>query len=199
MSASVLKTAYELVDALKNAKDVVAAIDELTAELLPAEIAEIVKGHSLGAAASGVASGWIPGFGGLAAAAMSAGFIWTMYGRINAKIRLPFSENVIKSLASGVATNLASYMVGGFVISTVFSFVPGIGNVGASVLVGGTCYALTIASGFVYLKVLTKLFLNGTNPTTLDADALKRETKTVIETEDVKQVLREAKQNYRSK
>jgi hypothetical protein len=55
-----------------------------------------------------VASGWVPGFGGLAAAGISARFIWTMYGRINSKIGLPFSENVVKSIATGIATNLAA-------------------------------------------------------------------------------------------
>jgi hypothetical protein len=55
-----------------------------------------------------VSSGWVPGFGGLAAAGISARFIWTMYGRINSKIGLPFSENVVKSIATGIATNLAA-------------------------------------------------------------------------------------------
>lgn len=199
MSASVLNAAKQLIDALTDAQDFVDAVDEVTADLLPKEIDEIVRHHALGAAASGVASGWIPGFGGLAAVGLSAGFIWTMYGRINSKIHLPFSENVVKSIASGIATNLASYMVGGFVISTVFSLFPGIGSAGASVVVGGTCYALTVVSGFVYLKALTKLFSKGIRPTQLNADDLKHEAKTVIETENIKQILNDAKKSYRPK
>ena len=188
MSDHILHQAHKLIEAMNKTVD----------ENLPAEIAEIVKVHSAGAAAAGVASGWIPGAGGLAAAGLSAGFIWTMYGRINSKIGLPFTENVVKSLASGVATNLAAYFVGGLVISTVFSIVPGIGSVSASVVVGATCYALTLASGYVYLKLLTKLFLSNTDPVSMDAESLKREAASVAADANIKEVINDAKNSYKS-
>jgi uncharacterized protein (DUF697 family) len=182
---------------LHAAKELVHALNKAVDDNLPNEIAEIVKFHSAGAAAAGVASGWVPGFGGLAAAGIAAGFIWTMYGRINSKIGLPIGDNVLKSVGTGIATNLASYFIGGLVLSTIFSIVPGVGSVAASVIVGGTCYALTLASGFVYLKLLTNLFLSGQDPTTMDESSLKEAANGVVASENIKEVIASAKSDYK--
>jgi len=184
---SILRAAVELVRVLNRTVDA----------NLPQEIADIVKFHSAGAAAAAVASGWVPGFGGLAAVGINAGFIWTMYGRINSKIGLPFSENVVKSIATGIATNLAAGFTGSLVLSTLFSFIPGIGSVGASAIVGGTCYALTLASGFVYLKLLTKLFLSRQDPAHMDLDSLKDAASQVIASENIKDIISNAKAGYK--
>jgi uncharacterized protein (DUF697 family) len=181
---------------LHAAEKLVHALNKTLDENLPAEIAEIVKIHSAGAAAAGVAAGWIPGAGGLAAVGISAGFIWSMYGRINAKIGLPLTENVVKSLGTGIATNLAAYFVGGLITSTVFSLLPGIGSVGASVVVGGTSYALTLASGYVYLKLLANIFLSGNDPTRMDVDSFKRAAENVVASENMKTVIDDAKSSY---
>jgi hypothetical protein len=99
---------------LHQAKHLVEAMDKTVDDALPHEIADIVKFHAKGAAAAALASAWIPGVGAAAAVAASAGFIWSMYGRIGAKIELPFGQNVLKSLASGAATNVAGGVVGGY-------------------------------------------------------------------------------------
>ncbi|MFZ5564265.1 MAG: hypothetical protein ACOZBW_09445 [Thermodesulfobacteriota bacterium] len=182
---------------LSAAVDLLKAMDKTVDDSFPREIADIVKFHSKGAAIAGVAGGWIPGVGGTAAVVVSAGFVWTMYGKINGKIDLPLSENIIKSVASGVATNLASYAIGSIAISTAFSFLPGVGNVGASVIVGGVCYALTLASGLVYLKILTNVFKAGNAPTSMTADEIKKVAKAVVENEDIKAVMKEAKEAYK--
>ena len=188
------------VDAIlrKSAGALVRELDNVVDKTLPDKLAEIVKDHSKGAAIAGVAAGWVPGAGGVAAAVISGGFIRTMYGRINGEIELPISENVLKSLASGLATNLAAYVIGGIVMSTAFSLIPGLGNVGASVIAGGTCYALTLASGYVYMQLLTNLFRSGQNPSTMSLDALKRAAAAVVEAEDIKGVMKEAKAGYKS-
>jgi len=181
---------------LHAAEKLVHALNKTVDENLPAEIAEIVKLHSAGAAASGLAAGWIPGAGGIAATGICMGFIWTMYGRINSKIGLPVTENVIKSLGTAIATNLGAYFVGGLITSTVFSILPGLGSVGASVVVGGTSYALTLASGYVYLKVLTNLFLSGNDPARMDVDSFKKAAEHVVASENMKQVIADAKSSY---
>ncbi len=176
----------------------VKAMDEAVDDSLPKEIADIVKSHSKGAAIAGVAGGWIPGVGGTAAVVISAGFVWSMYSRINGKINLPLSENIIKSVASGVATNLAGYAISSIALGTVFSFFPVLGNIAASAIAGGTCYALTLASGFVYLKILTNLFKAGKDPSSMTADNLKKAAKAVVENEDIKAVMKEAKDAYKA-
>lgn len=182
---------------LHAAKELVEALNKAVDDNLPAEIAEIVKTHSAGAAAAGVAAGWIPGAGGLAAAGICAGFVWTMYGRINSKIGLPMTENILKSLATGVATNLATGFVGALVVQTILSIFPGIGSVAAAAVAGGTGYALTLASGYVYLKLLTKLFLDGRDPTKMDEGALKEAASRVAASENMKDVISSAKADYK--
>ena len=76
---------------------------DLTADTyLPQEITDVVKLHSKLA----VGSAWIPIPG--ADVAAGAANIWGMYIRINSKLGIPFGENIMKSIGSGVATNLAS-------------------------------------------------------------------------------------------
>jgi hypothetical protein len=183
---------------LDAAIELVKVMDKVMDDSLPRDIADIVKSHAKGAAIAGVAGGWIPGVGGTVAIAISAGFVWTMYGRINGKIDLPFSQNIMKSVASGIATNLAGYAVGSIAISTAFSFLPGLGNFGASVIAGGTGYAITLASGFVYLKILTSIFTAGKDPTSITAEHLQEVAKKVVQNEDIKVVMKEAKEEYKS-
>ncbi|MBE9116640.1 hypothetical protein IQ249_12085 [Lusitaniella coriacea LEGE 07157] len=184
---------------LEQATKLLEAMDKTVDNNLPQEIAEIVKFHSKGAALSALGSAWIPGAGGAAATVACAGFIWTMYSRIGLEIDLPFSKNILKSLASGVATNIASYVVGMIALSTAFSFVPGLGNIGASVIMGGVCYAMTLASGYVYLKIMTQLFSKGIDPTTLSEQELKNIAKDVVSDSDVKDVIRGAKAEFKAK
>ena len=184
---------------LGQATKMIDAMDKTVDDKLPYTIAEIVKFHSKGAAAAALASAWIPGAGGAAATITCAGFIWTMYGRIGAEIGLPISKNILKSLASGMATNLASAVVGGIALSTVFSIIPGLGSLGASVIMGGTCYALTLTSGYVYLKIMTHLFSQGIDPTTLSEQELKNVANNVLSDSDVKEVIKGAKEEFKFK
>jgi len=183
---------------LHQAEKLLKAMDKTVDSNLPKEIADIVKFHSKGATAAALGSAWIPGAGGTAAVLACAGFIWTMYGRIGAKIDLPISSNVLKTLAFGVATNLASAAIAGIVVSSALSLIPGLGSVGASVIMGGVCYGLTLASGFVYLKVMTALFTKGLDPTKLSEDDLKSAASDAAKDSDVKDILKQARKDFKS-
>ena len=163
---------------------------------LPEEIAAIVKTHAAGAAVAGVASGWVPGAGGVAATAAAIGFIWSMYARINSKLGIPLGNDLVKSIGSAIATNLAAYAVASIAMTTLFSIVPGIGSVGAAAIAGGTTYSLTLVSGLVYLKVLTKVLRAGKDPTQVTVDGMKEAAKDVLKEEDMKSVMKEARSAY---
>ena len=94
MSADLLKTAWELVEAANKSVD----------KNMPDRLASIVKQHAV----AGVGAAWIPIPGASIAAGAAA--VWGMYFRINSELNLSLSENVVKSIASGVATNLAAYL-----------------------------------------------------------------------------------------
>lgn len=184
---------------LHEAKHLLEAMDNAVDDALPQEIADIIKFHSKGAAVAALASAWIPGAGGVAAITVNAGFIWSMYGRIGSKLGLPFGKNVLKSLASGVATNLAANVVGAIAVSTALSLIPGIGSVGADLIMGATCYALTLAAGYVYLKIMTKLFKEGVDLSTVTEQDLKDMAASAAKEGDIREIVKEAKTDFRNK
>jgi len=172
-------------------------LDKLADESLPQEIAGIVKLHSKGAAVSAVASAWVPGVGSAAAVVASAGFIWSMYIRINRKISLSIPKSIIKTLAGGVATNLAAAAAAKLIASTLLSITK-VGAVGSSVIMGITCYALTLVSGFVYLKILTNIFKAGKDPSKLSASELKEAANSAIKSENIKELIKTAREDYKA-
>lgn len=139
---------------LKASVKLVKLLDSTADQALPKEIADVVKLHSKLA----VASAWIPVPG--ADVAAGAASIWGMYIRINNKINLSLADNVIKTIGSGVATNLASYAAATGVASAL-KFIPGIGTIGGAIIMSATQYALTLASGWIYLQALIVLAEKG--------------------------------------
>lgn len=175
------------------------AYHEFIKETKAEEIEEIINFHAVGAAASGLAAGWIPGAGGTAALMASVGFIWSMYFRINKKIGIPLSKAVVKSLGSAVLTNLAGTamtLVGGTIVATALSFT-GLGNVASSLIMAALDYAVVMVSGVIYLKLLTKLFKAGKNLANISAEELKSEAEKVMHEENVNQMLKDSKKEYK--
>lgn len=163
------------------------------------EIEEIINVHAIGSAAAGLAAGWVPGAGGTAALMASAGFIWSMYYRINKKIGISLSKTVVKSLGAAILTNLAGSalaLVGGTIIATALSFT-GIGNAVSSLIMAGLNYAVVLVSGIIYLKLLVSLFKAGNDPASMSADQLKSAADDIIHNEDVSQMLKDAKEAYK--
>lgn len=179
VNRTLLKTSIKLVNLLDKAAD----------EALPQEIADVVKLHSKLA----VASSWIPVPG--ADVAAGAATIWGMYIRINNKIGLAVKDNVVKTIGSGVATNLAGYAATSGVASAL-KFIPGIGTIGGAIIMSATLYAITLASGYIYLQALTLLAekSGGSLDTSQIGNAIKEvlKEKTVI-----KDFINEAKKDYK--
>jgi len=172
------------------AKELVEAMDRGADQMLPAEIADVVKLHSKLA----VGSAWVP-VPGLDVAA-GAATIWSMYVRINNKIGLSFGDNVLKTIASGVATNLVSYAAMSGVASAL-KFIPGIGTLGGGLILSAALYGITLCSGYVYLKAL--LLLAKRNDGQISANGLEGAVKEVLKEESVlKNFIKEAKQDYRT-
>lgn len=151
---SLLETAYNLALAADRATD--SAVGE--------EVAKIVKLH----AKLAVASAWIP-IDGVDIAAMAVN-TWTMYVRINKALDIPFSENLLKSLAAGIGTNILSN-VAGLLVGEGLKLIPGIGTFFGSVMLSATFYTVTIASGIVYMKALTLLLNQQSSLTEVDLKA----------------------------
>lgn len=174
---------------LKAAVKLVKLLDKGADSALPQEIADVVKLHSKLA----VGSAWIPVPG--ADMAAGAANIWGMYARINNKLGIPFGENVMKSIGSGVATNLASYLAMAGVASAL-KFIPGIGSFGGAVIMSASLYAVTLASGWVYLNALCSLAERKGNH--FNANDISNAVNTVLkEKSEIKEFINDAKKNYK--
>lgn len=122
------------------------------------ELSNVIKQHSL----AGFASGFIP-VPGLDIAALIAN-TWTMYVRMNNVVGVSFSDNVLKSIASGVFANLVSVIPSIAVVlgvETLLKFIPGIGTVGGMALGAAGNVAVMYVAGKVYLKSLEVLIHSG--------------------------------------
>jgi uncharacterized protein (DUF697 family) len=148
------EAAYHLATTVDRAAD--SAIHE--------EVAEIVKLH----AKLAIASVWIP-IPGADLAAMVAN-TWTMYARINNTLSISFSENLLKSIATGIGTNLLSNLPM-LAMSSALKLIPGIGSLTGALVMSASIYTVTIAAGIVYMRVLASLLEQSSGFTEVDLKA----------------------------
>ena len=172
------------------AHELVESLDKMTEEALPQEIANVVKLH----AKLAVGSAWIPIPG--ADVAAGAANIWTMYLRINGKIGMELGESILKTIASAVATNLAGYAAV-LTVGGLLKFIPGIGTVGGAAIMSAALYAVTLASGYVYLKALTALLKREGG--VVDEEKLKASVDSFMKnnSSEIKNFINEAKKGYK--
>jgi uncharacterized protein (DUF697 family) len=147
------------------------SIDHLMKGNLGDNVTSIIKQHAVTAAAVGLVPIPIVGIAGLVANT------WAMYVRINQEVGIPFEKNVMKSIATGIGTNLLAIMPGmvlGKFAAQLAKAVPGLGSVGGMAIDSATNYAIILVMGTIYVVALTKLFSKG-EPIT--EESLKRATK----------------------
>ena len=164
------------------------------------DLAEIVKTHALGAAASGVGVAWLPGVGSGAALAAMVGFIWSMYFRINYRLGLKFSKVAMKSLASAVLSNLmqsAISVVGSVALATVLSFT-GIGNAASSLIMAALDYSVVMVGGILYLKMLNGLMGAGNDPSEMTPREIEIRMDDVMRGENIEALLKNESRSYKA-
>ena len=143
--SNIYSVAIQAIDAYKR-------INEAASKVLPEDIEKIVKNHS----AIAVATCFIP-IGGLDIAAATAN-IWTMYVRINKALGIKFSDNKMKSIGSAVVSNLVQNL-GVVAVASALKWTPLTYFASVAILVG-TLYALTMTSGWVYLKAISNMAMH---------------------------------------
>lgn len=144
-------------------------------ETLPKEIVDIVKSYSKRASIFALVVGAIPLIGGIIAFFISAGFTLSMYTKINKKIGLTLSENMIKTIKKGVFAHIKALLIIFGLISSAMSLFPGIGTIGSSTIICITVYLTTYLSGSIYLESLSKLFIAGEDPNKLSKEDWEKE------------------------
>ena len=183
-----IKSAY--VELYEAAVALVTVLDKTAEQLLPQEIVDVVKLHSKLAVGSALIP--VPG----ADVAAGAANIWTMYGRVNSKVGISIKDNVLKTVGSGVVTNLASYMAMAGLGSAIKA-IPGIGTLTGTALMSASLYAVTLASGYIYVKALTLLANKGNG--SIDITQIDSAVKDILKNKEViKNFIKAAKSDFKN-
>ena len=183
-----MKSAY--VELYEAAVALVTVLDKTAEQLLPQEIVDVVKLHSKLAVGSALIP--VPG----ADVAAGAANIWTMYGRVNSKVGISIKDNVQKTIGSGVVTNLASYMAMAGLGSAIKA-IPGIGTLTGTALMSASLYAVTLASGYIYVKALTLLANKGNG--SIDITQIDSAVKEILGNKEViKNFIKAAKSDFKN-
>ena len=183
-----MKSAY--IELYEAAVALVTVLDKTAEQLLPQEIVDVVKLHSKLAVGSALIP--VPG----ADVAAGAANIWTMYGRVNSKVGISIRDNVLKTVGSGVVTNLASYMAMAGLGSAIKA-IPGLGTVTGTALMSASLYAVTLASGYIYVKALTLLANNGNG--SIDITQIDSAVKDILKNKEViKNFIKAAKSDIKN-
>lgn len=160
---------------------------------------ETIQGCAIIAAIAGVGSGWLPGAGSLVATGAWVAAIWGMYVKVNKDLGISIKDNVLKSLASAILTNILAsagslilMLVAGFLLS----FIPGVGSGGAMVIDGMIGYITVFASGVLYIKLLTKLFKAGKG-FNIAENEVKDAAKDIVNDSNISEILKEGKKAYK--
>lgn len=183
-----MKSAY--IELYEAAVALVTVLDKTAEQLLPQEIVDVVKLHSKLAVGSALIP--VPG----ADVAAGAANIWTMYGRVNSKVGISIRDNVLKTVGSGVVTNLASYMAMAGLGSAIKA-IPGLGTVTGTALMSASLYAVTLASGYIYVKALTLLANKGNG--SIDITQIDSAVKDILKNKEViKNFIKAAKSDFKN-
>lgn len=166
----------------------------------PAQTAEeVIEQHAIAGGAAGIGAAWLPGAGAAVATAAMTGIIWSMYYRINTKLGIKLSKNVLKSLASAMITNIIA-SAGGYLLSllgaTLLSFIPVAGSFASMAIVAAANYGIVKISGELYYAMIGALSDLGKSPSDMSEDELKKIAHDIVKNEDIEERLKKAKEQY---
>lgn len=142
-------------------KSIAKGVDGVAVDIVGQKVADVVKKHANTVTLSGLADG-IP-LGATVASTMLVASVWKMYYDINNILGISFSENFLKSVASGVASNLVGtgVSVAGHTVANAISTVPVAGTVIAATAGAATNRMACYSQATTYLKLLNKIVETG--------------------------------------
>ena len=156
-----------------------------------------IQACAITAAASGVGASIFPGMGGLVMTAVAVGAVWVMYAKINKDLGISIKDNVLKSLASAVLSNIlanAGALLLAFVAAAIIGFIPGL-NFLVAPAQAMIAYLAVFAAAIIYINLLRKLFkANGAFVLTEDEGA--KMAKEIVEETDMNAMFKEIKKSY---
>ncbi|MBR4303265.1 MAG: hypothetical protein IKT80_06895 [Bacteroidaceae bacterium] len=162
------------------------------------KVERTIQTCAITAAATGIGAGMFPGTGGIVLTAASVTAIWTMYVRINKILEISIADNILKSLASAMLTNIiaagGAYILA-VVATVVIAFIPGLHFLAAPAE-AIIAYIAVFASGILYIKFLTNIFkAKGAFDFGSGSD-VQQNVKDIINNTDMSSMIKDVKESY---
>lgn len=189
MNAYILKRAIEaLCDVAKN---------ELSNEVHPKELEDIIFLHATGAAIAAMASGWFPGAGSVVAFGIGVTFVGSMYIRLGNTMGITFGKGLIRAVASAVVADLAAYIATLLTVSAAVSFIPFFGNMSASMLTAIANFVCVYLAALIFVKMLSALMRTGKDVSKMTEAELVAAIKHERAKTDLEGAMKEAKSQFK--
>lgn len=162
------------------------------------EIVQSVMNHALAAAGSAALSGALPGAGSTIALGVSTGIIVKMYISLGKMLGIHIGNGVLKAMASALVADIAGSAAASLGASTILSFVPGIGTLGAAAITGITNFGYVYLAGIIYIKMIAKILESGKSISNMSEEEILKELKKTTNTVNMKEAMKEAKTAYKN-
>lgn len=162
------------------------------------EIVQSVMNHALAAAGSAALSGALPGAGSTIALGVSTGIIVKMYISLGKMLGIHIGNGVLKAMASALVADIAGSATASLGASTILSFVPGIGTLGAAAITGITNFGYVYLAGIIYIKMIAKILESGKSISNMSEEEILKELKKTTNTVNMKEAMKEAKTAYKN-
>ena len=164
------------------------------------EIIETIKEFAVYSAAAAIASNIVPEFGGLLGAVAQTALVWVLYVKINQVIGLEMSEKTAKFIGSAILTNItlnAGTLLLSYAGAVAVSFIPIVGQLASAAVEATLGYMLIYVAAVLYLIFLAKVFKEKGKVEVVGDPSEKKIIKKVISNTNLKDLLKEAKNNYK--
>jgi len=172
------------------------SMKELGKDVNAEQLGEIVKQHAFTGALSGAGAA-LPGAGAIIATGAAATSILAMYVRIAKALGVTFEDGALKALASGVVADLSATVITNVALAAAVSFIPGFGQIGASVLSMIGNFTLVYVAAYIFIKMLSNLLKADREISNLSGEELKNYAASITSETNMKDIVKEAKKQYK--
>lgn len=162
------------------------------------DIVKSVINHAVAAAGAAALSGCVPGAGSTIAASVSIGIIVKMYVSLGNMLGIHLGNGMLKALASAIVADLAGSVVAMLAVSTVLSFIPGLGTLGAAGITGLTSFCYVYLAGVIYITIVGKIVGSGKSVNSMTEEELKEAARQAAGSMDMKKAVKEATSAYKN-
>ena len=161
---------------------------------------ETIRNYAIAAAVAGAIARTVPGLAGILAMLAQTGLVWATYVKINQTLGISMKEHTAKFLGSAIASNIITN-VGALLISyaaaAIIALIPILGQALAATANAAIGYIFIYTCAIIYLKLITDLVRPDGTIDVAETDDTKHIIKEIIKRNNMEQIIREGRDNYK--